>query len=338
MTDASPAMPASFPPELGKLISLLRNRNGILAAECDEDVLEGFAERLEAAAWGYPCKIELINPHDIDRLGDFMIGPAYTSTEYPWPTDEDGAPMAPLLQLNLERASALGNIDLGSGLLQVWMPDRKCAPEDQYLRVIPREDVSANRMTPVIQELRSSEHLLCDVTQWVADYHAPNKELLLPFMNRHAQAQGYKDSGDLEGKNDSEWSRIRDEYGDQLQRCVQITGYASVELYISLGADSEQMIRRLARKNPKVRPADQEAAARWDEMVEALELCQAIQRLAANNTFPCLFGTFNFIQYYARDEGRALLCMEALDGRDWGDGGNCQIFRGTDFYLKWSCT
>lgn len=78
-----------------------------------------------------------IDPADADRRGSSIGCYPFTSAIYPWPL-ENGLPLAPLMQLNLDQICKTTEFDFGSGLLQVWLPSRNCEGEVQLLiRNIP---------------------------------------------------------------------------------------------------------------------------------------------------------------------------------------------------------
>ena len=58
----------------------------------------------------------------LDRTRSMLHGIPWTSASYPWPLGENGAPLGPILQLNLDQISLMSNRQCGSGLLQVFMP------------------------------------------------------------------------------------------------------------------------------------------------------------------------------------------------------------------------
>ena len=62
-------------------------------------------------------------PGQVDRHGSSIGGYPFTSTQYPWPL-EDGLPLAPMLQLNLDQIRETTGLNFGSGLLQAWLPSR----------------------------------------------------------------------------------------------------------------------------------------------------------------------------------------------------------------------
>lgn len=72
-----------------------------------------------------------LNP--TQRFADQIIKAfPFTSESWPWPTNATGKYLKPLVQLNLERASAVLKVNLGEGLLQVWLDNL-----EPTLRLIP---------------------------------------------------------------------------------------------------------------------------------------------------------------------------------------------------------
>lgn len=113
-----------------------------------EELIDAFGPRFKGGAWAWDPVTEDRPHHEIDRLGDVVMGPLFTSQAYEWPC-RDGLPMAPLLQLDLERASHLGGVALGHGLVQVWMPHKAVDGQEQFVRVVPRRSVDRSALTPV---------------------------------------------------------------------------------------------------------------------------------------------------------------------------------------------
>jgi len=85
-----------------------------------------YEDALSTGAWCWEPIFSRRSPSEIDRLGEVMLGPFFSSEEYPLP-ESNGQPMIPLIQIDLDRASRLGGVNLGSGLLQVF-----AKVEDKY--------------------------------------------------------------------------------------------------------------------------------------------------------------------------------------------------------------
>jgi predicted DNA-binding WGR domain protein len=113
-----------------------------------QEMTDALGSRFKAGAWAWDPVAETRTWADIDRLGEVVMGPLFTSPAHEWPT-RDGRPMAPLIQLDLARASQLSGLPLGDGLVQVWMPHKAIAGEDQYVRAVPRAAVNRADLTPV---------------------------------------------------------------------------------------------------------------------------------------------------------------------------------------------
>jgi hypothetical protein len=103
---------------------------------------------LQSGCWAFNPKTTPKIRSDIDRFGNVILGPLFSSKEFPWPWDAD-APMAPLLQINLEEAGELGNIDLGKGLLQVWLPKDAKPVDRAYCRVVPPEGTKSGLLDSI---------------------------------------------------------------------------------------------------------------------------------------------------------------------------------------------
>lgn len=95
-------------------------------------LVDELAGHVERATKAWPLLVDY-GSGEVDRRGDLLSGPLYTSGRYPWPRD-GGRWREPVLQLDLERWGARGGRDVGRGLLQLWEPRTS-----GLIRVIPPE-------------------------------------------------------------------------------------------------------------------------------------------------------------------------------------------------------
>jgi len=90
---------------------------------------------------------------ELNRLSSMLSGPLYTSDEFPWPrrtqfregkmVEADGY-CEPLFQIELDLLSQIAGINLGSGLVQVWMDGLYGS-----VRHIDGKSISKRELTPV---------------------------------------------------------------------------------------------------------------------------------------------------------------------------------------------
>lgn len=113
------------------------------------DFIADFQAGFASGTWSWRPIIEEVADDKVDRLGEVIMGPLYTCQEYPWP-EASGFPMAPLIQLDLRRASEIGGLHLGDGLLQVWMP-HEAVSTPLFIRVVPRDSVDVSKLTLAIE-------------------------------------------------------------------------------------------------------------------------------------------------------------------------------------------
>ncbi|SVE50146.1 uncharacterized protein METZ01_LOCUS503000, partial [marine metagenome] len=100
-----------------------------------------------------PC-LEKSQYDEADRLGQHFKGPMYTCEEYPWPADDEGCAYPPVVQIDLDKVSALVGVYIGEGLLQLFYNDDETNYGLEYdwfyvLRCIPRASISEELMTPL---------------------------------------------------------------------------------------------------------------------------------------------------------------------------------------------
>lgn len=94
----------------------------------------------EFASEGIGVKLEDKVANDVDRTGNMLSGPFFTSKQYP--IVKNGYPV---VQLDLQQVSAISGKALGDGLFQLWEQSNL---GDLLIRVIPKAAVSSHLMTP----------------------------------------------------------------------------------------------------------------------------------------------------------------------------------------------
>lgn len=153
-TDAG--LNSSPPPEFDQLKSLFEeicvalNRESLGAGgttHSQSEFMEDFRKGFASGTWSWKPVTKDVDDDKVDRLGEVILGPIYTCHEYPWP-EGSNLPMAPLIQLDLGKASEVGQIKLGDGLLQVWMP-HEAVSTPLFIRVVPRAMVDKSKLAPV---------------------------------------------------------------------------------------------------------------------------------------------------------------------------------------------
>jgi hypothetical protein len=146
------------PQEITNLRSLFEQICQSLNGEERSDFQSMYSWRFESAAWGWKPKIERMSASEIDRRGEVMNGPVFTSAEYEWP-EANGFPMVPVIQLNLSNCARLGEVELGDGFVQVWVGHQLFDGRDALIRVLPNELVKNGVLSP-IPSIKSSIHAL----------------------------------------------------------------------------------------------------------------------------------------------------------------------------------
>lgn len=127
-----------------------------------EMLLQDLECAINSATWCFEPITKTVNDEDTNRLGEVVMGPIFTSIDYSWPISE-GFPMAPLIQLDLQKASEMGSVPLGDGLLQVWMPHKSTKP---YIRVVPRSEVVLTNLSDILDIPDEMQPLQKRYPQW----------------------------------------------------------------------------------------------------------------------------------------------------------------------------
>jgi len=304
----------------------------------DLEELSSLSVRLQSARSGYPLLFEERASFQIDRLGSVFLGPVFTSEAYPWPEYEQAVPLVPLCQLNTAMfpRPLTHAVD---GLIQVWLCPGDTSGERVRIRVVPVSDADASALSPIIHSDEDLEVLLSEAAQWLPCYHAgprPTKDVHLATV---AKQLGFATADELADANWDAWCEAADGYDEQfggdVVMCLQLTAFDTERLYAFITADDHTRAAKFARLSESV--ADASTAAMLKSFVTAFE---ALVVATSESTFPCLYGTFDEIQYAAADCAQPLICMESFGLKEWGDGGNAQVFIEADsgFSFKWSCT
>lgn len=306
------------------------------------DELQGLSSAIKSARIGYPFLLEERCAQEVDRLGGVLLGPVFTSDSYPWPVDEDSNPMAPLCQLNTREFPR--QIEGVNGLIQVWLSQKRSASDESLIRVIPAAEVVASSMAPVITHEQSIDVLLPDAAEWLREAHQEPKPSRKKYITAAAITFGYTTADELSDANWDEWTRLAEEYdnkfGDDVVACWQISGFEEGRIYCDISIDQKSTVAKL-----ETRKADLEKNKNpVDELVvqSLVKVCKLFSQwidFCGENTYPCLFGTFDAIQYSAAERDEPIICFESIGLHEWGDGGNAQVFyrNETGFYFNWSC-
>lgn len=343
MNDSSGGLYSALEKKLVESIEELLAANSQTNRSIIEHELQGLCSSVKSARLGFPLVLEERPCQKINRLGSVMLGPVFTSDAYPWPVDEDANPMAPLCQIATEHLPR--NIQGVDGLLQVWMMQSKSSSGEILIRVVPTVDVVSTLMTPVISHRGNLDVLLADAVEWLPEFQSEVKPSKNQYISTAAVNLGYSNSDELSDSNWDEWIRLAEEYGDKYGEdvvvCWQITGFENVRLYCDITLDERGAVAELVKLKKKL---EKKCAESDTQLIPLLgQVCDAYEawiNVCGESVYPCLFGTFGEIQYSAAERDDPFICFEAIGLREWGDGGNAQVFYNKEkgFYFDWSCS
>lgn len=310
----------------------------------DEDELRGLCSAVKSARTGFPLVLQERHAQQVNRLGSVLLGPVFTSHSHPWPVDGESRPMAPLCQLNTQEFPR--PIEGVEGLIQVWLTPSNGARGNTLIRVIPSAAVKASEMTPVITHEQRIETLLSDAADWLLDVHLPPKPSRKQYITQAAIKLGCATADELFDTNWDEWTRLAEEYwdkfGEDVVPCWQISGFDDGRVYCDISIDQKNTVSKLDKLRVKLEKANKPTDEPAIKMLTRLGNEYSDWALVCReNTYPCLFGTFDVIQYSATERDQPIICFESVGLREWGDGGNAQVFYRKEtglFYFDWSCT
>lgn len=154
--------------------------NHLAALEANGDDVEDFLEEINGlsdfdlcdavfkkSCWSWAPSGKTVSFKETDRMGQHFLGAMYTCEGHEWPQHE-GCPYKPFFQLSLDEASEIAEVDVGSGLLQLFeapyllfqSQGLKDSENWYLLRHIPRKQVSKDQMAPVPNFNKEQEHLI----------------------------------------------------------------------------------------------------------------------------------------------------------------------------------
>lgn len=309
----------------------------------EEHELQGLCARVKSARLGFPLVMEEVPSQKVDRLGSVLLGPVFTSQAHPWPVDDNEEPMAPLCQLDTSHFPQ--RVDGVLGLFQVWLSQSGDEQGEALIRMIPPAEADASLLTPVIPYESDIEVLLPDAVEWLRDFHSEPKPSKTQFITEAALKLGHASADVLAEADWDEWIRLAeiygDTYGNDVVMCSQITGFADGRIYCTTTDDQQNAVTKLEKLKKKLssKPSAEDAS----RIVLLDDVCNAYQAwldCCGEDEYPCLLGTFHHIQYAAADKDPPLLCFESIGLREWGDGGNAQVFYSKEkgFSFDWSCS
>lgn len=143
-----------------------------------------------------------------------LYGLPWTSSSYPWPLGENGAPLGPILQLNLDLISQMTNRECGSGLLQVFMPShtelyyKTDYGEPCVSRIVPRDAIEGeSKPTPFPWETKRPLEIL---TELAIDWDLSNEDIEIP--------QSYDDLSELRRSDPAKAQRVESVLVDRMAR------------------------------------------------------------------------------------------------------------------------
>lgn len=128
---------ALFQSDISSLLSLASKQNNGMVRRC----IELYANTSRPCATPSFLPFDRANP-DHRVANQIFCGFPYTSIRWPWPTEELGDYMQPLVQIDLTVATGILGVDLGSGLLQAWGGINFSKTTELMVRVIPRSDLT----------------------------------------------------------------------------------------------------------------------------------------------------------------------------------------------------
>lgn len=310
--------------------------------ELPVDELEGLCLRVRSARTGYPLVLNEVVPQEVDRLGSVLLGPVFTSREFPWPVDQEGQPMAPLCQVNLAHLPV--TVSQGDGLVQVWLPQSEGGLGAPLIRMIPSTAVDDALLAPIIPSDGPIEVLLPDAADWLKDFHSELKPSRQQYIAQAAQKVGFASGDALAVQDWDEWCRLAEEYGekygDDVATCMQIVGFEAGRLYCSVTREHERAITKVEKLQQSLDGSDAVPNQALTQSLRKVgKAFKEWSRYLGDQDYPCLLGAFKEIQYRAAERDAPFICFEAIGGREWGDGGNAQIFysRERGFSFDWSC-
>lgn len=128
------------PEDFTRLLDLLKSIKRDFFKDDAADAAKIYEDSFRAASWAWLPDFHVTTPEAINRRGEILLGPLFSSLQNPWPVDEIG-PKIPLAQIDLANASRVSDVNLGTGFLQLFCSMGDALGGRVETRVIERDCV-----------------------------------------------------------------------------------------------------------------------------------------------------------------------------------------------------
>lgn len=127
-----------------ELLRLLEIQISNTEVDNTEDWNDIYQEILNSSE-GFNVSFKRSHYEQVDRTCSMLSGPFFTSENHPAPLGKNGYTMHPIVQIDLSILSRAFNIDLGTGLLQLWFD---LSTNIDVIRTISRNEIARTNTTP----------------------------------------------------------------------------------------------------------------------------------------------------------------------------------------------
>jgi len=128
--------------------------------------------------WAWPLKQQSVPINHLDRRKPLLGGPLFTSSQFDWPSNQDGF-LQPIAQIDLDVANELSGLNLGHGMLQIWTDEYGW---NSHIRIVPKEHIETSDLADIPQGLSESANLkgaFSDVmADWDKDYFRNPQQII----------------------------------------------------------------------------------------------------------------------------------------------------------------
>lgn len=134
-----------------KILTTLKLNGLAEPSDSDDEMRQApcnaFLRTLCSASEGFIPVLTAVDVNKVDRKTSMLGGPFFTCDDYPMPVSASGS-LAPIIQLDLEILSEISGKCFGDGLLQFWYDTDWDNDSRDLIRVIPRDVLNTESMTP----------------------------------------------------------------------------------------------------------------------------------------------------------------------------------------------
>jgi hypothetical protein len=220
----SPAVVAQLKEATALRTKLIDNLTAALGASIEKSRSKkpkpknSLLQTIELSAEGFAPILTSVPITELDRRASMLAGPFFTSPKHPIPETSNGMRL-PVVQLDLSEMSELSGQELGNGLLQLWCERDWSSTNRGYTRVISRQDVMGQTLTPFEYSAPREDETLPMPEELIFNAGWDRVDVISGYESMGIQCQ----TGYLDVYTEDVTEEVFDLIADELERFQELT-------------------------------------------------------------------------------------------------------------------